>query len=176
MKKKIKLLALAIAIIASMADLGAEAKGKISVGDKAPDFELMSQDEKLVKLSDFRGKKVVLFFYPKDDTGVCKKQACAFRDSYDVFIDEGAEVIGISGDSIESHQEFANKRKLPFTLLSDPKGRVGEEFGVRKFLGFLRLGRVTFVIDKDGVVRHRFSALLKAQEHIDQALEVVKSL
>ncbi len=149
---------------------------KIEVGDKAPDFELLSQDGKAVKLSDYAGKNVVLYFYPKDDTGFCKKQACAFRDSYDVFTDAGAEVLGVSGDSVESHKEFATKRKLPFTLLSDEKNKVAKSYGVKKMFGVIMLGRVTFVIDKEGTVRYRFSKLLEHQGHVDKALEVLKTL
>lgn len=149
---------------------------RIGVGDEAPDFTLLDQDSKEISLTDFRGKNVVLYFYPKDDTGFCKKQACAFRDSYEDFVDEGAVVIGVSGDDIPSHKAFANKRKLPFTLLSDPGNKVARSYGVKKALGLIMLGRVTFVIDKEGQVRYRYSKLLEHQEHIDKALAMVKSL
>ena len=151
------------------------AKG-LNVGDKAPDFKLPSQNDTEVSLSDFLGKKdVVLYFYPKDNTGVCDKQACAFRDAFDVFTDEGAQVIGVSGDSVESHKKFAKEKRLPFILLSDPGHKLAKEYGIGKWMGLL-YNRVTFVIDKDGIIRHKFKAMLKADKHIEESLEVLKSL
>lgn len=153
-----------------------EVSAKIKEGDKAPDFALLNQDGKEVKLSDHLGKNIVLYFYPKDDTGICRKQACAFRDSYDVFTDAGAVVLGVSQDSVESHKEFAKKRHLPFDVLSDTDNKVAASYDVKKFLGMIMLGRVTFVIDKEGTVQYRFSKLLEGQGHVDKALKVLESL
>ena len=148
----------------------------IKVGDKAPEFDLADAAGKRVKLSDFRGKQsVVLYFYPKDDTPGCTKEACSFRDSYESFKDVGAEVIGVSSDSEASHQKFADKFKLPFRLVADQSGAVRKRYGVPATLGLLP-GRVTFVIDRDGVVRHVFNSQLQATKHVDEALSVLKRL
>ncbi len=148
----------------------------LKVGDRAPDFSLPSQKGETVKLSDFLGKKtVVLYFYPKDDTPGCTKESCAFRDSYEVFQENGAEVIGISSDSTNSHEQFANKYNLPFTLLSDTKSQVRQLFGVPPTL-FILPGRVTYVIDKEGIVKHIFDSQLNFQAHVDEALKIVRSL
>ncbi|HXJ37602.1 MAG TPA: peroxiredoxin [Candidatus Eisenbacteria bacterium] len=148
----------------------------INVGDKAPDFDLSDAAGKRVRLGDYKGKKaVVLYFYPKDDTPGCTKEACSFRDSYESFKEAGAEVIGISSDSEASHQKFADKYKLPFTLVADAGGAVRKRYGVPATLGLLP-GRVTFVIDRDGVVRHVFNSQLQATKHVDEALTVLKQL
>ncbi len=148
----------------------------INVGDKAPDFDLSDAAGKRVRLGDFKGKKaVVLYFYPKDDTPGCTKEACSFRDSYESFKEAGAEVIGISSDSEASHQKFADKYKLPFTLVADAGGTVRKRYGVPATLGLLP-GRVTFVVDRDGVVRHVFNSQLQATKHVDEALTVLKQL
>jgi peroxiredoxin Q/BCP len=145
-------------------------------GERAPDFELASGAGDKIKLSDFAGKKcVVLYFYPKDDTPGCTVEACSFRDAYDVFAEAGAEVIGVSSDSVSSHERFAKKHNLPMTLLSDADGSVRAKYGVKSTLGLFP-GRVTFVIDKEGVVRHSFSSQLRFSKHVDEALEVVKKL
>lgn len=150
---------------------------KVKVGDKAPIFSLQSEDGETVYLSGLIGKSpIVLYFYPKDYTAVCTKQACAFRDSFDEFRDiEGAIVLGISSDSVESHKHFADEYDLPFTLLSDPGGRVRKLYGVPKTLGLLP-GRVTYVVDKEGVVRHIFSSQLDYKKHIEEALTALQSL
>ncbi|MDC0833820.1 peroxiredoxin [Geitlerinema sp. CS-897] len=147
----------------------------VKVGDMAPDFTLPSQSGKSVSLSDFRGKKaVVLYFYPKDDTPGCTAESCAFRDRYETFTNAGAEVIGISGDSVSSHRQFASKHSLPFTLLSDSGDRVRKLYGVPATLWVLP-GRVTYVIDKDGVVRHIFNSQLDFQGHVNESMEILKS-
>ncbi|KPQ40009.1 MAG: peroxiredoxin Q/BCP [Phormidium sp. OSCR] len=147
----------------------------INVGDRAPNFTLKSQDGESVSLSDFKGKKaVVLYFYPKDDTPGCTAESCAFRDSYTAFSDAGAEVIGISGDSVSSHKQFARKHNLPFTLLSDQGNQVRKLYGVPATL-FILTGRVTYVIDKEGVVRHIFNSLLDFQGHINESLKVLQN-
>ena len=127
-------------------------------------------------MRDFHGKKnVVVYFYPKDFTRGCTAEACEFRDSYEEFKNLGAEVFGISADSLGSHDAFAREHKLPFILLSDPDGSVRRAYGVKKTLG-LFAGRVSFVIDKDGIVRHVFSSQSRATAHVDEALTVLKSL
>ncbi len=148
----------------------------MSVGNPAPDFSLPSHSGQTVSLGDFRGKSaVVLFFYPKDDTRGCTAEVCAFRDSYEVFTEAGAEVVGVSSDSIGSHERFAGKHNLQFHLLSDVGGAVRKAYGVAATLGFIP-GRVTFVIDRDGVVRHEFNSMTNIGGHIDGALEVVRGL
>jgi thioredoxin-dependent peroxiredoxin len=141
-------------------------------GDTAPDFELPDQNGKAVRLGQFRGKNVVLFFYPKDDTTGCTLEACGFRDDFERFADAETEVIGISGDSSESHTKFISKYRLPFTLLSDKGGKVRKLYGVKKTFGILP-GRVTFVIDRSGIVRHVFSSQKSPLKHVDEALEVI---
>jgi peroxiredoxin Q/BCP len=146
----------------------------LSVGDPAPDFSLPDADGRAVTLSSFRGRKaVVLYFYPKDDTPGCTKEACSFRDSYEDFAAAGAEVIGVSSDSGASHQRFARKHRLPFTLLSDAGGALRKRYGVPATLGLLP-GRVTFVIDRDGIVRHVFNSQLAAAQHVREALRVIR--
>jgi len=146
----------------------------IREGDIAPDFQAVDQEGRPLSLADFRGKKwVVLFFYPKDGTPVCTKEACQFRDAYEQFVAAGAEVIGVSADSLERHRTFAATHRLPFRLLSDNDGSVRKTFGVPKTLGFLP-GRVTYVIDKEGVVRLVFNSQLNPAGHVAEALRVLR--
>ena len=146
------------------------------IGDKAPDFELTNQLGSKIRLSDLiMSRNVVLFFYPKDDSPACTREACAFRDSYEVFKEVGAEVVGISSDSEDSHQHFADKHNLPYTLLSDKGGTVRKLYGVPKTLGILP-GRVTYIIDKQGVVCHIFNSQLNFEGHIEEALSILKSM
>ncbi|HXS61564.1 MAG TPA: peroxiredoxin [Streptosporangiaceae bacterium] len=148
----------------------------IQVGDKAPDFTLPSQSGTRVRLQDRLGDRViVLYFFPKDGTPGCTAEACAFRDSHEVFAEAGAEVIGVSSDSVDSHASFAGKHELPFTLLSDQGGQVRKAYGVPSVLGVLP-GRVTYVIDRQGVVRHTFKSMTRIGSHIDQALDMVRQL
>jgi peroxiredoxin Q/BCP len=150
--------------------------GGIQVGDKAPDFTLPSQSGEQVRLSDRLGKQVVvLYFYPKDETPGCTREACAFRDSHEVFTDAGAEVIGVSSDSVDKHASFADHHQLPFTLLSDAGGKVRKSFGVPSTLGLLP-GRTTYVIDRDGTVKHLFNSQANIGKHVEEALAVVKQL
>jgi len=143
---------------------------ELNSGSPAPDFELSDQHGRPVRLSQFRGKSpVVIYFYPKDDTTGCTVEACGFRDDFEKFQATGAEIIGISDDSAESHERFASKYKLPFTLLADKGGRVRKLFGVKKTLGVIP-GRVTFVIDRAGVIRHVFSSQSKPARHVEEAL------
>jgi thioredoxin-dependent peroxiredoxin len=151
-------------------------KKLLQVGDKAPEFTLPKADGELLSLLDFRGRaEVVLFFYPKDNTPGCTAEACSFRDRYEVFRDAGAEVIGISTDSAESHARFASRFRLPFVLLSDKEGVIRERYGVRATFGLLP-GRTTFVIDREGVIRHVFSSQFLPTKHVTEALSVLKGL
>jgi peroxiredoxin Q/BCP len=146
------------------------------VGDRAPEFTLPAADGKQVALSEFKGKKVVvLFFYPKDETPGCTREACEFRDSFDRFGEAGAEVIGVSDDDQESHKKFASKHGLQMTLLSDAGGKVRESFGVKALFGVLP-DRVTFVIDREGVIRHVFASRFRFGKHVEEALGVVGAL
>jgi peroxiredoxin Q/BCP len=149
----------------------------MQVGNPAPDFELPAAGGKSVRLSDFRGKKtVVLYFYPKDETPGCTIEACKFRDDYEDFVAAGAEVIGVSDDSVTSHDAFASKHRLPFVLVSDAGGKVRGQYGVKASFGGILKGRSTFVIDRDGVIRNRFDSQVRLGRHVDDALELVKKL
>ena len=150
-------------------------KGQVQVGDNAPNFTLPDQEGRMVSLADFLGKTaVVLYFYPKDDTPGCTKEACTFRDSYEIFKEQGAEVIGVSSDTPESHKKFASKYHLPFTLLSDTDGGLRKLYGVPK--AGLFPGRVTYVIDKQGVVKHIFSSMFEAEKHTSEALKTLQTV
>jgi len=150
--------------------------GGIKVGDKAPDFTLPSQSGDEVRLFDRLGERVVvLYFYPKDNTSGCTAEACAFRDSYETFTDAGAEVIGVSSDSADKHAAFAGQHNLPFTLVADKGGRVRKSYGVPAVLGVIP-GRVTYVIDRTGTVRHVFSSMTNIGQHVNDALEMVRQL
>lgn len=148
----------------------------MQVGNLAPDFELASSTGEKVKLSQYRGKKnVVLFFYPKDETAGCTAEACSFRDTYEEFLDAGAEVLGISGDSLDSHRRFKGKHGLPMQLLSDRGNRVRKAFGI-KSNWIVVPGRVTYVVDKKGIIRHIFDSQVLAIKHVSEALDMIKKL
>lgn len=148
----------------------------VKVGDKAPDFTLPSQMGDNVTLSEFFGKKtIVLYFYPKDESRGCTAEACTFRDSYQELTNLGAEVIGISGQSIESHKPFATHYGLPFILLSDGDNKVRKLYGVPSTMGMIQ-GRVTYVIDKQGIVRHIFSSQTQTQRYVEEAKRTLEEL
>jgi peroxiredoxin Q/BCP len=148
----------------------------IRVGDRAPVITLRLQRDESVALSELLSKSpVVLFFYPKDNTAICTKEACAFRDAYEDFVAAGATVVGVSGDSAESHTQFAEQHRLPFLLATDADGAVRRAFGVPKTLGLIP-GRVTYVIDREGIVRHVFSGQFAADRHVREALDAVRKL
>jgi peroxiredoxin Q/BCP len=149
--------------------------GILPAGETAPDFVLKDQSGREVRLSDFRGRTVVLFFYPKANSMGCTAEACQFRDSYQDFSDAGADVIGISSDSVGEQNTFAQRNRLPYTLLSDPGEVVHKQFGVLRSFGGLLKGRATFIIGPDGVVRHSFQTI-NATAHMAPALKVVQSL
>ena len=147
----------------------------IKEGDAAPDFTSRDADGNTVRLSDLRGQNVVLYFYPKDDTPGCTKEACSFRDSSDVYEREGVKVLGVSLDDEQSHQAFASKYNLPFTLLADTDHSVSEAYGVygeqqwgdKKFMG---VARKTFLIDREGRIKKVFDKV-NVEEHADEVLE-----
>jgi thioredoxin-dependent peroxiredoxin len=149
----------------------------VEVGNEAPDFELTSDSGDRVRLSQFRGQPVVLYFYPKDDTPGCTKQACAIRDSYDDFAETGAVVLGVSPDDEGSHVKFKEKYGLPFTLLADPDHAVSEQYGVwgeRKYMGrtYMGIERSTFLIDEEGRVA-KVMRRVKPATHAQLVLEAL---
>lgn len=149
---------------------------RLSVGDAAPDFTLPSQTGELVNLKEIlRKKEIVLYFYPKDNTPGCTTEAGAFRDSYEIFKQFGAEVMGVSSDTVESHRGFATKCDLPFTLLSDAGGKVRKLYSVPSTFGLFP-GRVTYIIDTKGIVRHIFSSQMNPKKHVDEAVGVLRSI
>jgi peroxiredoxin Q/BCP len=149
----------------------------IEEGKPAPDFELQSDTGDAVKLSDFRGRPVVLYFYPRDDTPGCTTEACEFRDAYDVYRERGAEVLGVSPDDVTSHEKFKSKYGLPFTLLADPEHEVADKYGVwgeRKFAGktYMGINRSTFVIDREGNVARAMLGI-KPAGHAEEVLNAL---
>lgn len=152
----------------------------VQLGEMVPDFTLPASNGKEVSLSDFRGKKVVLYFYPKDMTPGCTTEACDFRDQNEQMKEHGAVVIGISPDSIKSHEKFIEKHGLPFLLLSDEDHRVAEMFGVwklKKRYGreYMGIERSTFLIDENGVLREEWRDV-KVNGHVDEVLNSVRKL
>jgi peroxiredoxin Q/BCP len=148
----------------------------LEVGDKAPDFTLPSQMGDNVTLSEFFGKKnVVLYFYPKDESSGCTKEACSFRDNYQELTNLGAEVLGVSRQSTESHISFASHYALPFLLLSDKENKVRKLYGVPSTIGIIP-GRVTYIIDKKGRVRHIFNSQTQAQLHVEEAKKALMGI
>lgn len=148
---------------------------KLNIGDKAPAFEGIDQNEKPIKLSDFAGKKVVLYFYPKDNTPGCTAQACNLRDNHQALLDAGYAVIGISSDSAKKHQNFISKFDLPFPLIADEDKSIHEAFGTwveksmygRKYMG---TARTTFIINEEGVIEDIIEKV-KTKEHTAQILK-----
>jgi peroxiredoxin Q/BCP len=148
----------------------------MKLGNHAPNVALHLHTGESVPLADlYRGRIVVLFFYPKDGTSVCTKEACAFRDSYEKLTDAGATVIGVSSDSAERHERFADQHRLPFLLATDNGGVLRKAFGVPKTLGFLP-GRTTYVIDRQGIIRAIFNAQFAAEAHVQAAIDAINAL
>ena len=148
---------------------------KIEVGDKVPTFTLIDQNGNSVTVNETQGKAMVIYFYPKDDTPGCTKQACQFRDQYESFLKFEALVIGISSDNVESHKNFAEEYNLPFTLLADTHKEVRKLFGVPKSL-LLLPGRVTYIIDRNGVVQYIFNSQFGIEKHIEMALQKLEKI
>ncbi|MGC4041514.1 MAG: peroxiredoxin [Flavobacterium sp.] len=148
----------------------------LKVGDRMPDFSAIDAGGSLFDSKSVIGiKPVVVYFYPKDDTPTCTEQACTYRDRYEEFKDLGAEVIGVSSDSLKSHQAFANKYNLPFVLLSDPDKKIRKAFGVpNDYLGLIP-GRATYVADRNGNIQMVFDSTL-GKIHIEKALEILKTI
>jgi peroxiredoxin Q/BCP len=153
---------------------------ELNAGDKAPAFSLKDTEGKTVKLSDYKGKKVVLYFYPRDMTPGCTKEACGFRDDYAQLKKRGVEILGVSGDDQTSHQKFTEKYSLPFTLLSDPNHEMMEKYGAwgeknmygKKIMGVLRS---TFIIDEEGRVAHIFRKV-KTDTHSQDVLKIIDQM
>lgn len=149
---------------------------RIAEGDAAPDVVAEDQHGRRFALAELRGKSpVVLFFYPQDNTPVCTWEACRFRDAFEEFVAAGATVVGVSSDSVQRHQAFATQYQLPFVLLADVDGALRRAFGVPKSLGLLP-GRVTYVIDREGIVRRIIRATLDAPKHVREALTAVNAM
>lgn len=152
---------------------------KLKPGDIAPDFTVPDQGGTLVSLHNLRGRPVILYFYPKDDTPGCTKEACAFRDEFKAFEEKGAVVLGVSTDSVKSHAKFVGKYRLPFTLLADEEKRIVEAYGVwgeKSFMGRKYMGthRVTFLIGSDGVIKAIWPQV-KPEEHAAEVLAALAS-
>ncbi|WP_428327438.1 peroxiredoxin [Mucilaginibacter sp.] len=146
----------------------------LAVGDVMPAFSLTDQDGKVFNSADYVGKSIlVIYFYPKDESMVCTKEACSFRDSFDDFTKAGAKVIGINGGTVASHKSFRDHYKLPFTLLSDPDNKVYHKFGVKNKM--FMTGRETYVIDKNGKIGFAYEAMMQGKKHADDALAYIKS-
>lgn len=144
-------------------------------GQSAPDFESTDQNGNIVKLSDFRGKKVVLYFYPKDNTPGCTKEACNLRDNYNLFLNRGYAVLGVSPDSVDSHKRFESKFELPFQLLSDPEKKIMTQYGTygeKKMYGKTVIGviRTTYIIDEQGTIEEVITKV-KTDDHTNQILK-----
>jgi len=150
---------------------------EIKVGSTIPAFTLSDQNGNLFDINSVLGKKnLVIYFYPKDDSPGCTAQACSFRDQFEVFSEADAVIIGISGQSVKSHKEFAEKHRLSFTLLSDEGNKIRKQFGVSTNLLGLLPGRVTYVADKSGKVIYTFNSQLQTEKHVDEALRILKGL
>jgi len=150
---------------------------KIEIGSSIPAFTLPDQNGNLFDINSVLGKKnLVIYFYPKDDSPGCTAQACSFRDQFELFAEADAVIIGISGQSVESHKEFAEKHRLSFILLSDEGDKIRKQFGVPSNLLGLLPGRVTYIADKTGKVIYTFNSQMEAIRHVDEALRILKEL
>lgn len=173
--KKIVITLLAVTVLLLIYGLAMQEPKKVQVGDTLEAFTLKDQNGNDFNLGEYLGKHpMVIYFYPKDDTPGCTKEACAFRDSFESFTDMGVKVIGISADSVKSHKDFVEKYKLPFTLLADTNNVIRKRFGVPKSMLGLLPGRVTYVINKSGKVVYIFESQLGAEKHISESLKALK--
>jgi thioredoxin-dependent peroxiredoxin len=155
---------------------GCDAQGKsLNVGDAVPDFSLRDQNDSLFNSKEYVGEKIlVIYFYPKDESSVCTKEACSFRDNYSYFTKAGAVVIGINSGTVESHRGFIQNHQLPFILLSDPDNKVLKMFGVMR--KFFVTGRETFVIDKSGKIVFTYDSFTNGSAHEKEALKFIKNM
>jgi peroxiredoxin Q/BCP len=145
----------------------------LKVGTKAPDFELPDAEGKIHKLSDYEGKKIVLYFYPKNNTPGCTAEACNLRDNYDTLIEKDIVILGVSFDDQDSHKNFSEEHNLPFTLLSDSEKKVADMYGAKRgILGFIGAKRITYLIDEEGLVMHVFESV-DTGSHAEQILKVI---
>jgi len=172
MTATIKLL-LVLAVITLLFFTFKTKKDKLAVGDKMPSFKLQNQNGKWIYSNSFNGKSLVVYFYPKDDTPGCTKEACSFRDNYERFTANNVAVVGISADDIASHKAFVAKYNLPFTLLADTDRKAHKTFGVGKALGMFT-SRITFIINDKGIVLRIFKDNINAEKHIEEALKILK--
>ena len=144
---------------------------KLKIGDQAPDFEGVTEEGKVIRLSDFKGKYVILYFYPKDDTPGCRAEALSFKENFGELTKLNAVIIGVSADSPESHKKFKEKYGLPFILVSDEENKIRELYGAK---GFLLPPRITFVIDPEGKIIHIYSSQMNPTSHVKEAMEAIK--
>ncbi|MBI1184104.1 redoxin domain-containing protein [bacterium] len=146
----------------------------MNIGDKIPDFTLLTDEGKTFNSSELLGKPAVVYFYPKDETKGCTAQACAFRDSFEDFTEAGARVVGISSDDVQSHANFKKHHRLPFTLLADTEKKVRNKFGVKGNLLGLIPGRETFIFNEESVLVHKFESQVNIDKHISESLKILK--
>ena len=173
-KKTIYIVVILVTVLALFAVFRSSAQTAVKVGDTVPSFVLNDQFGEAFDMDSHIGKTaMVIYFYPKDDTPGCTKEACKFRDSYQEFTDKDIKVIGISSDDVESHKNFAEKYDLPFTLLADIDNEVRNQFGVKGNVLGLIPGRVTYVIDKSGKVVFMYESQLKAERHIEESINAI---
>jgi peroxiredoxin Q/BCP len=177
MKKNSIIGFLAVLLLLFTINAGVKAQSEqkeLVVGDQMPSFSLIAQDGKVFNSVDYVGKSIlVIYFYPKDESMVCTKEACSFRDSFNDFTKAGARVIGINGGTVASHKEFSDHYKLPFTLLSDPDNKVYHLFGVKNKM--FMTGRETFIVDLNGKIAFTYEAMMQGKKHADDALNYIKT-
>jgi peroxiredoxin Q/BCP len=147
-----------------------------SINEKLPLFSLKNENNEEVNIADFIGQPLVIYFYPKDDTAGCTREACSFRDNFEEFTEAGVQVFGISADSPQSHAAFKAKYRLPYSLLADEGNKVRKLMKVPSDLFGLLAGRVTYIVDKSGVIRHIFKSQIRVEQHVQEALAILKTL
>lgn len=166
--------AVTLVILICTSSVKTMAQNTLAVGDKIPEFTLTDQTGKPFESKDEVGKQVlVIYFYPKDESMVCTKEACGFRDAFDEFKKAGAKIVGINDGTVASHKAFADHYKLPFTLLSDPGNKVYKLFGIKGKMFFT--GRQTFIVDLSGKIVYTHEAMLEGKQHADEALKFIKN-
>ena len=174
MKKIITVVIIIVGLIFLSFKMNDNSMKKLEVGDKVPSFKLNDQNGNAFTVNSLIGKPMVIYFYPKDDTPGCVKEACKFRDDFEDFLKLETLVIGISADNVESHKKFEEKYNLPFTLLADVKNEVRKLFGVSKSAMGMIPGRVTYIIDAEGVIQYIFDDMMHAEKHIAVALDFLR--